>query len=117
MATLGSFQRYHVIRGYTDMRKGIDGLAAIAILEYGQQLDDESIFLLCGRRADRLKGLYWDGTSYNLLNKRLPEGRFHWPRTPLGLTTMSYEEYLTEIEGHQPGEEIPYWKLPPYDLF
>jgi hypothetical protein len=36
--------------GYTDMRKQIDGLAALVKLEYDLELDEESLFLFCGKR-------------------------------------------------------------------
>ena len=62
------------------MRKQIDGLAAVVELQFGKKLDEVSIFLFCGRRADRIKALYWDGTGYVLLYKRLTEKRFQWPR-------------------------------------
>ena len=55
------------------MRKQIDGLAAMVELQYGQTLDERSIFLFCGHRADRIKALYWGGPGYVLLYKRLPE--------------------------------------------
>jgi transposase len=44
--------------GYTDLRKGIDSLAAIVMLQYGLQLREDSLFLFCGRRTDRIKALY-----------------------------------------------------------
>ncbi len=59
--------------GYTDMRKQIDGLIAVVQLQFGKDLDEESIFLFCGSRADWINALYWDGTGYVLLYKRLTE--------------------------------------------
>ena len=32
--------------GYTDLRLGIDGLAAVVTQQYGSHLDEESLFLL-----------------------------------------------------------------------
>ena len=69
-------QNYFIACGYTDMRKQIDGLVAVVELQFEQKLDETSIFLFCGRRADRIKALYWDGTGYVLLYKRLTEKRF-----------------------------------------
>ena len=68
------------INAYTDMRKQIDGLAALVELQFGKKLDEMSIFLFCGHRADRIKALCWDVTGYVLLYKRLAEKRFQWPR-------------------------------------
>ena len=76
MLDFSRVQNYYIACGYTDMRKQIDGLAALVRLEYGLELNEESLFLFCGRKADRIKALYWDGTGHVLLTKRLAEKRF-----------------------------------------
>ena len=62
--------------GFTDMRKSIDGLAAI--VQQNFQLDpfSNALFIFCGRRHDRLKALLWRGDGFLLLYKRLDNGRF-----------------------------------------
>ena len=60
----------YLVTGYTDLRRSIDGLAAIV---QGQlRLDPfcKGLFLFCGRRCDRIKGLLWEGDGF-LLYKRL----------------------------------------------
>ena len=47
-------KNYYIRCGYTDMRKQIDGLAALVKLEYDLGLNEESLFLFCGRKADRI---------------------------------------------------------------
>ena len=81
MLDFSRVQNYYIACGYTDMRKQIDGLVAVVELQFGKKLDETSVFLFCGRRADRIKALYWDGTGYVLLYKRLAEKRFQWPRS------------------------------------
>ena len=76
----------YVACGYTDMRKQIDGLAAIVELQYKMQFDTESIFLFCGRKADRIKALLWDGSGYVLLYKRLAGQQFRWLMEGLSIT-------------------------------
>ena len=49
-----------IVCGKTDLRKGIDGLAAVVAENYDLDLFDDSLFLFCGTRNDRFKGLYWD---------------------------------------------------------
>ena len=39
-----------------------------------------TLFLFCGRRRDRIKGLYWEGDGFILLYKRLERGVYQWPR-------------------------------------
>ena len=48
-------ENYYIACGYTDMRKQIDGLAAIVELQFGKKLDETAVFLFCGHRADRIK--------------------------------------------------------------
>ena len=48
--------------GYVDLRKGIDGLSMIIGDRYRQNpFEKGTLFLFCGRRSDRIKGLLWMG--------------------------------------------------------
>lgn len=72
--------------GATDMRKSIDGLAAIAQHTIGQDPTSQQLFVFCGRNCSKLKILYWGGNGFWLLYKRLERGVFKWPKdanTPL----------------------------------
>ncbi|MCR5650035.1 MAG: transposase [Lachnospiraceae bacterium] len=44
-------------------------------------LEKGTLFLFCGIRRDRIKGLMWTGDRFLMLYIRLAEGRFSWPRT------------------------------------
>ncbi len=59
-----------IVCGHTDMRKSIDGLAAIVGQQFKLDLFSDSLFLFCGRRRDRLKALLWEGDGFVLLYKR-----------------------------------------------
>ena len=88
----------YLVTGYTDLRRSIDGLAAIV---QGQlELDPfcKGLFLFCGRRCDRIKGLLWEGDGFLLLYKRLDNGRFQWPRneTEAKLLTPQQTRWLLE---------------------
>ena len=50
-------QHVYIVCGKTDLRKGIDGLAMVIAENYGLELDNDSLFLFCGNRNDRFKGL------------------------------------------------------------
>ena len=51
-------KRILVACGRTDLRRGIDGLAAIVRLAYGlDPLEEGTLFLFCGVKKDRIKGL------------------------------------------------------------
>ena len=65
--------------GRTDMRKSINGLAAIVECSFKLDPFGEAVFVFCNRARDRLKILEWDGDGFWLYFKRLEKGRFRWP--------------------------------------
>lgn len=99
MIDLSRVCNYYVAVGYTDLRKGIDSLAAIVMLQYGLTLREDSLFLFCGRRTDRIKALYWSGDGYLLLYKRLSNGSFQWPRTEAELRKIDSRQFRWLMEG------------------
>ena len=70
MIDLRKVRNFYIACGYTDLRLGIDGLAAVVKQQYGSHFDEESLFLFCGRRTDRIKALYWCGDGYILLSAK-----------------------------------------------
>ena len=70
-----------VITGYSDLRKGINGLCEYVDALFGLNPYGENVFLFCGRRADRFKMLSrsQDGCCI-LVSVVLDEGRLKWPR-------------------------------------
>lgn len=99
MIDFSRVRNYYIACGYTDMRLQIDGLIAMIQLQFGCNLDEESLFLFCGHKADRVKAIYWDGTGYILLYKRLREKRFQWPRNEQELKELSAQEFRWLMEG------------------
>ena len=117
MVDLSRVTNYYVACGYTDLRRGIDGLASIVMLQYGKELKEDSLFLFCGRRTDRIKALYWSGDGYVLIYKRLSNGSFQWPRTAEELRLIDAQSFRWLMEGlriDQP-KAIRKWKRK--DLF
>ena len=77
-----TFSKIILAVGRSDLRKGIDGLAALVKLKYGlEPLEKDTLFLFCGHSASKIKGLLWEGDGFLLLYKRLDNGKFQWPRT------------------------------------
>ncbi len=60
MIGLGTGVRVYLACGVTDMRKGIEGLAALAQDHLGQKPNGGAVFAFRGRRGDQLKLLYWN---------------------------------------------------------
>ena len=62
----------YIVCGYTDLRYGIDSLAAIIQNRYEMNLFiPNTLFLFCGRSASKIKGLLWEGDGFLLLYKRV----------------------------------------------
>ena len=53
--------KVYIACGYTDLRKGIDGLARMVQQQFALDPFTNTLFLFCGRRRDRIKGLYVTG--------------------------------------------------------
>lgn len=98
----GAPQHVYLICGKTDLRKGIDGLAMVVQEVHGLELDDDSLFLFCGTRSDRFKGLYWDGEGFILLYKRFENGSLRWPRYRDDAVTLDQEQLNRLLEGINP---------------
>ena len=92
-------EKIYIACGYTDMRKSIDGLAAL--IQQNFQLDpfSNSLFLFCGHKCNRIKALYWEGDGFVLLNKRLENGNFKWPRKESEVKPISWQEFRWLMEG------------------
>lgn len=89
----------YLVTGYTDMRKSIDGLAAIVQGKLSLDAYSQSLFLFCGKRRDRLKGLFWEGDGFLLLYKRLENGSFRWPRSETEARLLTAQEVRWLLEG------------------
>ena len=66
------FKKIFLKVGYTDLRKGIPGLTAMIRESFGYDPYEKNVlFLFCGRKADRIKGLVFEGDGFCLVYKRL----------------------------------------------
>jgi transposase len=93
-------KRVYLACGATDMRKSINGLAAIVEGSFKLDLFDGAVFAFCNRNRDRLKILDWDGDGLWLYFKRLEKGRFRWPALGEEATmTLTVEELSILLGG------------------
>jgi transposase len=81
MLTISPAVRIYVATGATDLRRSIDGLAALVRERLALDPLSGHFFLFRNRRGDRLKILAWDQSGFWLLYKRLERGTFAWPVT------------------------------------
>jgi transposase len=85
--------------GVTDMRKGFNGLSALAETVLEQDPFCGHLFVFRGRRGDLLKMIWFDGQGACLFSKRLEKGRFVWPSATSGKVTLTPAQLSMLLEG------------------
>jgi transposase len=95
MISLPSSVRIYLAARPVDMRKGIDGLMGDVRGALKGDPYSGHLFVFVGRRADRVKVLYWDRGGFVLYCKRLECGRFRVP--PIGPGTQSVRMDSAEL--------------------
>lgn len=105
MIGLPSGTRIWLAAGLTDMRRGFDGLAALAQSALEQEPFSGHVFVFRGRRGDIIKLLWWDGQGLCLFAKRLEKGRFIWPQAQSGAVVLTPAQLSMLLEGID-------WRMP-----
>ena len=96
------FKKVFIATGYSDLRRGLEGLSNIIRFQFHlDPYDKDTLYLFCGRRNDRIKGLLWEGDGFLLLYKRLDNGTFNWPRTRQEALEISPEQYRMLMQGFE----------------
>lgn len=99
MISLPAGTRIWLAAGVTDMRRGMDGLAALVQSALAENPFSGHIFLFRGRRGDLIKLLWWSGDGLCLFVKRLERGRFIWPQASDGAAHLSAAQLSMLLEG------------------
>lgn len=81
MIPVPSGAKVWIAAGFTDMRKGFDGLALVVQEILKRDPHGGHLFVFRGRRGDLIKLLWHDGQGLCLFAKRLEKGKFIWPKT------------------------------------
>ncbi len=99
MLDLAGIGQVYLACGSTDLRKSIDGLAAI--VQEGFSLDPFSpcLFAFCNRERNKIKILHWDRNGFWLYYKRLEKGRFRWPQHGSGAVGVTRRELRWLLDG------------------
>jgi transposase len=102
MRAVGEDLKVYLHRAPIDMRRGRNGLAALA--KEAMQLDPFSgaLFIYVGRRFDALKILYWDKNGFALWWKKIEsDEKYHWPRLlQQDVVTLTVEQLNWLLEGY-----------------
>lgn len=99
MIGLPSGTRIWLAAGITDMRSGMNGLAARVETALTEDPYSGHVFVFRGRRGDMIKVLWWTGDGLCLLAKRLERGRFVWPQATSGSVALSQAQLSMLLEG------------------
>jgi len=79
MIALNEHTRVYLASGVTDLRKSIDGLAALVCDTLEQDPFSNHLFVFCNRSRDKIKILFWQHNGFWLFYRRLERERFRWP--------------------------------------
>lgn len=92
---------YNIVVASTavDMRKGYVGLSHYITESLNEDPLSEAWFIFFGKRADRVKIFYWDGTGMCVWYKVLPEGIFRPPRIDAPSYQLSRHELNLLLSG------------------
>jgi transposase len=99
MIGLPAGTRVWLAAGVTDMRKGMNGLAALVQTTLAADPFCGHLFVFRGRRGDLAKVLWWSGDGMCLFIKRLERGRFVWPQAESGSVCLSAAQLSMLLEG------------------
>lgn len=101
-ANASEFKKVYLATGFTDLRRGIDGLANIIRFQFKlDPYDKNTLFLFCGRRNDRIKALLWESDGFRLMYKRLDKGAFRWPRSTDEAMSITEDQYRMLMQGFE----------------
>jgi transposase len=99
-----STARIYIRPGYTDLRKGVNGLTVLVQEQMKGEPFSGSVYLFCNRERRLLKAVWWDKTGFWLSQKRLEKEKYPWPCTTEAVEELSVEELKMLLGG------IDFWK-------
>jgi transposase len=95
-----------------DLRKGIDGLAAVCREKLQADPFSGWLFLFRSRRATAIRALVYDGQGFWMAHKRLSKGKFRWwpSEESAGKTLQPHQAVLLLAAGNPETEAAPVWR-------
>ena len=99
MLTLSNIDLVYLACGSTDLRKSIDGLAALVQEGFGLDPFSSCLFVFCNRERSKLMILCWEHNGFWLFYRRLERGTFQWPTDSGDPVTVSSRELRWLLDG------------------
>jgi transposase len=94
--------KIYLALGVTDMRKAIDGLAAVVAARMELDPFSGSLFVFCNRSRTIIKALYWDRNGFCLWQKRLEKHSFKWPSSKSEAMQIDARQLAWILDGLSP---------------
>jgi transposase len=91
--------RIWIAAGFTDLRRGFQGLSSIVETVLEQAPFSGHVFVFRGKRGDLIKLLWFDGDGLCLFQKKLERGRFVWPQATSGTVLLTRAQLSMLLEG------------------
>ena len=91
--------RIFIRPGTTDLRKAVNGLAVIIQQEMKGEVFSGDVYVFCNQDRKLIKAVWWDRNGFWLMQKRLEQDKYPWPRTKEEVQELSKEELLMLLAG------------------
>lgn len=102
-------ERVYLHRGPIDMRRQMDGLAALVQGVMRKDPFTDSLFVFINRRRNKLKILTWEKNGFVIWYKRLERDKFVWPvKMSDVVVTLSGEQLNWLLDGYD------VWRMTPH---
>lgn len=85
--------------GSTDLRKSIDGLAAIVQMRFKLDPFSNCLFIFCNKSKNKIKILHWEYSGFWIYYKRLEMGLFKWPLNENEVKCITLREARWLLDG------------------
>jgi transposase len=99
MIGFGESNQIYLAKGATDLRKSIHTLAMLVQASFSMDPYNESLYVFCNHRRNRLKILQYDRNGFWLYYKALEKGKFIWPGESDGVMELTEDELRWLLHG------------------
>ena len=117
MIELKTGTRIWIAAGFTDLRRGFQGLSSLVETVLEQQPYSGHVFVFRGKRGHLIKLLWFDGDGLCLFQKRLERGRFVWPQATSGTVALTRAQLSMLLEGIDWRQPQRTWEPQQFSVF
>jgi transposase len=99
--------RVWIALGHTDMRRGMQSLAAMVQHHFAKDPFAGDLWVFRGRSGSLVKIIWHDGLGMSIYAKRLERGKFVWPSAKDGVVSLTGSQLACLLDGID-------WRNPQY---